>query len=45
MLCLKRSNYVITAEELAFYPTYQNARLVVDLGNGRKEELSIEATI
>jgi hypothetical protein len=42
-LCLKRSNYVITAEMLAIYHIYQNARVIMDLVGSRKRELPEEA--
>jgi len=35
--------HLITAEELAFYHTYKNARVMVDLGGGRKQEVPIVA--
>jgi hypothetical protein len=35
----------IRRKEPVFYDTYQNARVIIDLGKGRKEEAPIEATM
>jgi len=45
MLCLKRANYVITTEDLAFSHTYQYAHMIVDLGGSRKREVLEEAVL
>jgi hypothetical protein len=35
----------IRRKEPVFYDTYQNARVIIDLGKGRKEEAPVEATM
>jgi hypothetical protein len=32
----EKGQYLITAEDLAFYDTYQNTRVIVDPAQGRK---------
>jgi hypothetical protein len=35
----------IKRKEPVFYDTYQNARVIVDLGKGRKEAAPMDATM
>lgn len=35
----------IKRKEPLFYDTYQNARVIIDLGGGKKQEASVEATM